>query len=262
MANLIRSARPASEWTTNELAAYNIVIQTEDTSTFLGASIENLPLPQVDPVILNVEGRPPAGVSKSTRPFFRYLRGAMVHPLGGDGVESAAAHFASHLLGLLDYDEPDRVIHQRLQIRFLVSGVYADAQPDVCVLDDEDFLPLVQENKRLTPPDDLEPQLIAQAIAAFYENNRRRKSIGRPALPLQEFAGITLTGTAPIFYKIPITQELLFAINTGQYPAQQTVVHRFIPPVPDPNSFFDQGMQTLENRRVVLKCYEAFKQFV
>lgn len=39
-----------------------------------------------------------------------------------------------------------------------------------------------------------EPQLIAEAIAAFYEKNRRRKQIGRSPILSKVFAGITLTG--------------------------------------------------------------------
>jgi hypothetical protein len=113
--------------------------------------------------------------------------------------------------------------------------------------------------KRHLSADDPEPQLIAEAIAAFYENNRRRRAAGGQLVNHQLFAGITLTGTAPIFYKITITSALLEAISTAQYPPQQTVVHRFTPPVPDPNRYSRDGMMPLENRRVVLQCFEAFK---
>ena len=59
-------------------------------------------------------------------------------------MESAAGDLA---FILLDYDEPDRVIHRRLQIGFLMSGMHVDAKPDTCILDDEDFVLLVQEDK-------------------------------------------------------------------------------------------------------------------
>ena len=71
-----------------------------------------------------------------------------------------------------------------------------------------------------------------------------------------------MVATAPIFYRIPITQELLFSIVTSQYPAQVTVVQRFIPPVAVPEAYRQEGMVPLENRQVVFQCFEAMKQFV
>jgi hypothetical protein len=53
MANLIRFAKSGSDWTRGDLDAYNIHVHVEDTATFFG--IPDLPQPQVDPEILNVE---------------------------------------------------------------------------------------------------------------------------------------------------------------------------------------------------------------
>ncbi len=56
-----------------------------------------------------------------------------------------------------------------------------------------------------------------------------------PDIPAEIFARITLTGTsAPTFYKIPVTFDLLYySITTGQFMPLQTVVHKLIPPVPN-----------------------------
>ncbi|KAF8969913.1 hypothetical protein BDZ97DRAFT_1793346 [Flammula alnicola] len=99
--------------------------------------------------------------------------------------------------------------------------------------------------KRHKSADDPEPQLIAEAIAAFYENNRHRRLVGFPAMQA----------------KVPITADLLQSIMTAQYPPQQTVVHKLIPPVPNVAQFLANGMRFSENRRIILQCFEAFKQF-
>ena len=45
------------------------------------------------------------------------------------------------------------------------------AKTDVCIVDSDDILLLVQEDKRHMDLKDPEPQLIAKAIAAFQANN-------------------------------------------------------------------------------------------
>ena len=75
---------------------------------------------------------------------------------------------------------------------------------------------VVQEEKcHLNPTTaEPEPQLIAEAIAAFQENNAKRE---RAALePLKEaiIPGITMMGTFSGFYKIKVTDELNYAIPT------------------------------------------------
>ena len=107
--------------------------------------------------------------------------------------------------------------------------------------------------------DDPEPQLIAEAIAAFYEANRRRRQVGLSTIPATVFAGITLAGTAPTFYKIPITSDLLQSVTTAQFPSQKTIVHKFIPPVPNMQYFLREGMVPLENRYICFQCFEGLK---
>ena len=107
-----------------------------------------------------------------------------------------------------------------------------------------------------------EPQLIANAIAAFYENNRALRAAGLPPLKSKTFAGIIMVGTAPTFYKIPVTEEILMSLATSQYPLQATTVEKFIPPVPFPERLANDGMKPLVNRRIIFQCLQAFKQFV
>ena len=48
-------------------------------------------------------------------------------------MESAVNNFALHLLGFLDYDEPDGVIHQPMYIGFTTYGILTvGAELDIC----------------------------------------------------------------------------------------------------------------------------------
>jgi hypothetical protein len=116
----------------------------------------------------------------------------------------------------------------------------------------------VQEDKRHLEEVDPEPQLIASAIAAFQHNNTRRVE----PIRVKTIPGITVIGSTPTFYKITITQDLVEAVETAQYPANPTTVHKLVPPVEDLARLSQNGMKSLNNRVVILKCFEAFKQFV
>ena len=75
--------------------------------------------------------------------------------------------------------------------------------------------------------------------------------------------GIVMIGSAVVFYWIPVTDTLEEAISTASYPTEETTVFQFIPPVPDSAHYGDhgKGMRPLENRHIVLQCFEAFKKF-
>jgi hypothetical protein len=73
-------------------------------------------------------------------------------------------------------------------------------------------------------------------------------------------AGITMRGTSPTFFKIPITSELMEAVRLGQYPPTPTIVATHIPDIRRPARRL--GTRPLDNRRKILACFEAFKQFV
>ncbi|KAH9058143.1 hypothetical protein EDB87DRAFT_1675450 [Lactarius vividus] len=105
-------------------------------------------------------------------------------------------------------------------------------------------------------------QLIAQAIAAFQYNNRLLLRIGKEPIRAKTIPGITILGTTPTFYKITVMQDLVDAIETAQYPENPTIVHKLILPVEDLYGLDHDGMQPLNNRAVILGCFEAFKQFV
>ena len=67
------------------------------------------------------------------------------------------------------------------------------------------------------------------------------------------YAGIiTMVGTAPTFYKIPVTtDDFLISLATAQYPLQATTIEKLIPPVPSPARLANDGMKPLDNRGII-----------
>ncbi|KAI0255745.1 hypothetical protein BJV78DRAFT_1151243 [Lactifluus subvellereus] len=259
MATVIRSAKSGSDWTTNELQAYNIDVQLEDVATFFG--VAQLPPTTISQVILSHANLPALGLpNKADRIFFALLDDAMAI---APGEESAVDDFAAHLLSMLDYDAPGRHIRQHKDIPFFICGIASHAKTDVCVVNDaQGIILLVQEDKRYLERVDPEAQLIAEAIATFQDHNNRLRRAGLPTLQSRVVPGISMVGTAPTFYKVDVTVDLVRAIELGQYPAQVTTVHRFVPPVPRPLAMQQEGMRPLDNRRIMIQCFEALKQFV
>jgi len=157
-----------------------------------------------------------------------------------------------------------------------------NARTDVCIVDraNNGILLLVQEDKRGSVTYDARPQLIAEALAVFQYNNLQRTLVGQPELTEkvsdhcyvfyyfladaenQEMPGITMFGTSPTFFRIPITDDLARAVRGGICPENETVVLVHMPEVPRPHRRLSEGMRPLDNRRVFLQCYEAFKRFI
>lgn len=141
MANIIRSAKSGSDWTENELIAFNIEFRRVDTETFFGQAV--LPHTTVSPVILKNIDRPTT-CSKTERQFFGLLEDALL------ATESHISDFVVFLLDLLDYNDGDRVIHRCKELGFVMCGERVVAKPDVCLLNHPGrgvCLLLVQEDK-------------------------------------------------------------------------------------------------------------------
>jgi len=170
--------------------------------------------------------------------------------------------FAAELLRVMGYEREDTVVRTRKNIRPLnLCSQIVIAKTDVCLMDaaSEIFL-LVQEDKTHINPSDPEAQLIAEAIGAFQENNSIRvNELFLDPLEMQVIPGITMVGTFPRFYKITVTSDFDLCVRFGQYPTTHTVVYRHTPRVPSRRS---DGMRPLDNRKLVLRCYEGFKKIV
>lgn len=179
MANLIRSAKSGSDWTLNDLESYNIHTQLQDALTFFG--ITQLPAPTVDAELLNVDNAD-AMLQDRHAELINLLDLAMVSSNG----ESAVGDFVVELFKIMGYVRRNQVARTRKDLHLLICGEYRHAKTDVCIVDrsQNDILVLVQEDKRLEDrePASAQAQLVAEAVAAFGENNENRKAAGLDSL--------------------------------------------------------------------------------
>lgn len=120
---------------------------------------------------MTVETRQDAA-DKRTKRLLHYLDLAMNPKVG---LETAVNNFAAELLRSIDHDDENRIAFIHHAIPFLICGQNLVAQTDLCIMDDNQILLLLQEDKRLTSMNDPEPQVIAKAIAAFALNNRKQE---------------------------------------------------------------------------------------
>ena len=81
--------------------------------------------------------------------------------------------FAACLLTLLGFVPQPRMTHTWVDILLIICREQRHAKTDVCVVDEDNVLLLIQEDKQHKECKDPEPQLITKAIAAFQANNTR-----------------------------------------------------------------------------------------
>jgi hypothetical protein len=283
MANRIRSARSASQWTRSELVDYRIRTVDDNVRDFFRIHTGILPDATVDDIILN-NLHEPAGIPipDQVQQFFALLY--EVDP--GDapaGPELDVDAFSHHLLEISNLVTPGREVELRQNLPFIMSGQGVSAMPDVVLRSLQNHIILVQEDKVsngfpiLSQPhisdtatrakrkqgrshEGVEPQLVAQAVGAFRSDNRHRIEMGLPPFRRRGYMGIIMIGTAPYFYKIQITERLKEAIECAESPMANTILHRFIP-IEDAG-FLDDGMVPLHNRRVCFQCFEALRTFL
>jgi hypothetical protein len=172
-----------------------------------------------------------------------------------------ADDFAVELLRAMGYEKETTVVLTQKKIPLIMCGEQVYAKTDVCVMDlAPEILLLVQGDKSYLNLQDPEPQLIAGAIAAFQYNNKKRvDDFFVDPLQTMIIPGITMSGTFPKFYKIKVTADLDQCIRYGLFPPVQTIVYRHTPRVPKRRS---DGMRPLDNRELILRCYEGFKRVI
>ncbi|KAF9519453.1 hypothetical protein BS47DRAFT_1288244 [Hydnum rufescens UP504] len=256
MANLIRSAKSGNDWTLNDLDSYHISLNQIDPLMFFG--MPDLPQPLVDQELLsNIN----AGAMQQDchAVLITYLDVTMITQKG----ETAVDNFVVELFRVLGYVRRERIARTRADLSLLICGENRHTKTDVCIIDrsQNDILLLVQEDKKLelNEPANARAQLVAEAVAAFNENNAQREVAGLHPLVMP---GIVMVGTSPAFFKIPVTQTLSTHIRHGTYPEEETRVTYCYPPISRPSHRRTEGMKPLDNRRQILRCYEAFKVIV
>jgi hypothetical protein len=255
MAALLRSARSGGDWTSNDLLAYNIVVTSiKDDAAFFGRPL--VPENSFDPLLLSNATNPDQLIQLQSDigEFLTLLNCATTF---NPEQESAIDDFIRSLLHVLGYFTSGRtVIRSRFAIPFLICGDSQRlAQTDIAVLHTTSMvLLLIQEDKTRINRDDPEPQLIAEAIAAFQYNNKKRKYFDLPTLETMTIPAVTVVGTQPTFYLVPVTEELSRCVAAGIYPQHQTEVRCCRPPLRG----LGLGMEDVEYRRVALQYYATF----
>ena len=262
MANIIRNAKSGNDWTKNDLVAYNISLVSRNAAEFFGQ--DPLPVPKNHPQLLTH----PTTDGITDDDAYRVLEYMDFAMTGVPNEESAIDDFATHLLIVLGYADmnSDRVVRTHKDIPLYICGEWRRAKANVCVIDknqDSIILPVQvsQEDKRYLEGDPI-PQLVAKAISTFQHNNHILQQLGLPPLNSKVVPGIIMIGTSPIFFKVSVSIELVSAIELGRCPVTPTIVEMHVPVIPRPPHRFSEGMQLLDNRSVILACFEAFKQFV
>jgi len=188
-----------------------------------------------------------AGEDDNTVELLGHLESAM-----DDGLESSSIdHFMVTLLGYLGYNINRGAVSGQAMMPLEICGQWRSAQVDIHVRDvNRDRIKYLQVNKTGGSNVDLEPQLMAAAVAAFAVNNNDSN------LEL-DFPCLIMCGTYPTFYRITVSRALKNAVATGEEPAQPTVVRRF-----NPIPLDDRMMIHLPYRREVVRCLSACKRFL
>ncbi|KAJ6534526.1 hypothetical protein DFH09DRAFT_1180679 [Mycena vulgaris] len=220
--------------------------------------VAQLPAPIIDNEILTMEYADNTG-SDANFDLLSLLDLAMD---ASNPQESAVHDFTVSLFYALGYIRP-RVARTRQELRFLICGESKCAKPDVSIIDRnlDDIRLLLHEDKRFGGAADAYAQLIADAIAAYQVNQSTRTASGLPRSQSLVVPGILLVGTSPTFYKVPLTEEFVRCVECGEYPDTPTIVAVHLPDLPRPQRRWVEGMKPLDNRRIILECYEAFKAF-
>ncbi|KAH9969296.1 hypothetical protein BGW80DRAFT_1438181 [Lactifluus volemus] len=120
------------------------------------------------------------------------------------------------------------------------------------------ILLILQKDKTVFNGSQPESQVIAEAIAAYRFNNKKREIIGVPSLDTMTIPCIIMLGTRPTFYLVPVTRALSTAVVTGQYPETPTKVVK-CDTFWGPNRPSGEGMEMPEYRRVAFQRFIAFK---
>jgi hypothetical protein len=265
MADLIRSAKSGGDWTRNDLIAYNIKVSSLLPDQFYGHPLPPITgLTGLDPLLVSGTVNTP-GLSDETYRLLQYIDLASRSNSGQEG--PPPAHYSMigdcvrEILRLLDYETRGLLLRSRYTIPLLICGdPNRSTQADVCLVQGMTTILLVvqvQDDKTGSSQRDPEAQAVAQAIAAFQQNNRSRKQLGKPELEAMTIPGITLTGTRPAFYLIPVTKELSDAVASAQYPSLPTVVKKCM--VASGSCRLGECMESPDYRRLAFQCYIAFR---
>lgn len=255
-------ARSNIVWTAHQLATLNIAILSLPPAKFfptpdprlLGIDRVILKSTGIDPAILNaLPGKASLTISVCTFEFLVWLDEATraTH-------ETSLTSFTLKILEILEFNERPAHIRLDFNIPLTIYGKTGTGVLANLCLVHRSFILLVVVNKK-TNGYDAESQVIAGAIAAFQLNNENRKNHRLDPLDAMTIPCITMIGTHPDFYLVPVTTALSDAVITGRRPATQTEV-LCCPTEAIPTWRAGVGMSDIRYRKLALKRFLAFKE--
>jgi hypothetical protein len=254
MANINRVAKSGSSWTQSDLTSYNITIVSQASLQFYGANLPTIATLNLDPNLLNATVHA-QGLAIDTRRLLQYID-LSVYTFPKQ--ESAIDDLSRELLRQLGFEALayNSVLRTRHALPLWICHSKASAQTNVSLVQPqaEGNILLLQENKTGTSDHDPEPQLIAEAIAAFQFNDAIRARRGLPPLPLMTFPCIVMVGSNLSFYTVPVTRDLSEAVRDGRYPILLTIVRKH-----EVTDNAGMSMTELPFRRRVFRHYTAFR---
>jgi hypothetical protein len=183
--------------------------------------------------------------------------------------KSAVDDLFKSIFQLFEYDSGDRSIRTREILDLDMANSRTQAIPDICIETLELSIKLiVQEDKSYNVGNDRhfmghhpEAQLMAEAVAAFQENVKIYKRLGKSDIPkAQLIPGIVMLGTCPTFYLINMTQELADSVKRGEEPTYETLVKKYM--IPNLPINLSDVMLSKEHMLHIAACYKVFKKFV
>lgn len=148
-----------------------------------------MPQPSVDQELLTIAD---AGLMQQDR-HAMFVDFAMISDRGGTGV----VDFSVELFKVLGYANRSRLACTRMSLPLFICGETRRTRTDVYIVDRfrNDILLLVQEDKRLEHGESFNrrAQLVAEAVAAFNENNLSREELRLPPLAAKVRHSVSLS---------------------------------------------------------------------
>jgi hypothetical protein len=250
MANLVRSAKSASDWSDYELIAYNITVSSRSPGEFFPT-----PDPSLDHIDLAIFNSPPYNGNPA-------LSGVAAGYLGHVDLATGATQggpivdFAAETLKLIGFQDLRTIVSRRYTIPLTICGETDHiAVMDVSLFHNLSFVLVLVTGWTSTDEANTKARVVAEAIATFQFNNRHREKRGLDPLGTMTIPCISMASTRPAFYLVPVTMELSNAVTGGRYPATRTqvlVCHTV-------GARAETGMDDTEYRELALKRFLAFK---
>ncbi|KAG6806885.1 hypothetical protein H0H92_009693, partial [Tricholoma furcatifolium] len=250
-----RFPKSGSDWTGADLDAYNITVKKNKFAKFFEGAFS---AQASDSVIL--EGKVDANIlnardfkyreddSEAAREYFSYLRLTQAIP----NHETLIDDLIRETLKITGYKNTN---HTFINTGFITPLHIARdpgrvAQTDVSLMhQNSQMLLVIVENKTKMSKAHPEAQVIAEAIAAFQYNNSRRAAFRLTELNEMVIPAITVIGSTPNFYLIPVTTALSNAVRVGDSTAHNTLVQKCTPTL-------DKGLSgDKKTRNFTLRCF-------